>query len=108
MRKYCKPESGLFRPRFLLVFCLCSGGVLLALAGITGSPVSGDGQNAAMTKIAPWVLDRTANEQQAEFLVVLADQADVRNAKALGAKVEKGRHVRNELWNKAQATQGPL
>ena len=61
-----------------------------------------------MTKIAPWVLDHTAGGKQAEFLVVLADQADFSAAYSLSAKVEKGRYVRDALWNKAQATQGPI
>ena len=43
-----------------------------------------------------------------EFIVVLADQADLSAAKSLGTKAEKGRFVRDALWNKAQATQGPL
>ena len=32
---------------------------------------------AAANKIAPWVMEHTANGQQAEFFVVLADQADL-------------------------------
>ena len=46
--------------------------------------------------------------KQAEFLVVLADQADLSGAEALATKQEKGRYVRDVLWNKAQATQAPL
>src|SRR6266705_1676014 len=65
-------------------------------------------QSAAMSKIAPWVSEHTANGQQAEFLVVLADQADVHAASALRTKQEKGRYVRDALWNKAQVTQGPV
>lgn len=61
-----------------------------------------------MTKIAPWVLDHTAHGKQAEFLVVLADQADFSAAYSLPTKLEKGRYVRNVLWNKAQSTQGPI
>src|ERR1700675_4444544 len=63
-------------------------------------------QSTAMGKIAPWVSEHTANGQQAEFLVVLADQADVHAASALKTKEEKGRYVRDTLWNKAQTTQG--
>src|SRR4051812_27850813 len=37
-------------------------------------------------KIARWVLDRTANGRQAEFLVVLADQADLAAARAVRSK----------------------
>ena len=59
-------------------------------------------------KIAPWVLERTANGQEAEFLVVLGEQADLSGADALKTKAEKGRFVRDALWKKAQETQGPL
>ena len=53
-------------------------------------------------------MEHTANGQQAEFLVVLADQASVSGAAALPTRNEKGRYVRDALWNKSQATQGPI
>src|SRR5947207_2370705 len=59
-------------------------------------------------KIARWVIERTANGQEAEFFVVLADQADLRPAAALATKGEKGRFVHDALWDKAQATQAPI
>jgi len=59
-------------------------------------------------KIAPWVIEHTANGQQAEFLVVLADQANLSGATALRTKAEKGRYVHDALWNKTQATQAPI
>src|ERR1044071_2845617 len=59
-------------------------------------------------KIAPWVVEHTANGQQTEFLVVLADQADLSPAAALPTKAEKGRFVQDALRNKAQTTQGPI
>jgi subtilisin family serine protease len=65
-------------------------------------------QNPGMSKIAPWVLERTANGQEAEFLVVLDQQADLSGAEALTTKQEKGQFVRDALWKKAQETQGPL
>ena len=60
------------------------------------------------SKIAPWVIERTANGQNAEFFVVLADQADLSGAINLATKAEKGRYVYEELRNKSQATQGPV
>src|SRR5207302_700854 len=36
------------------------------------------------------------------------DQADLSAAGALGTKNEKGRFVRDVLWNKSQTTQGPI
>jgi len=38
-------------------------------------------------------MEHTANGQQAEFLVMLADQADFGGAAALRTKTEKGRYV---------------
>src|SRR6266516_437750 len=70
-----------------------------------GSPNQG---GTTMTKIAPWVMDHTANGQQAEFFFVLTDQADLSGAAALPTKNEKGRYVYDALWNKSQATQGPI
>ena len=60
------------------------------------------------SKIAPWVMEHTANGQQAEFFVVLADQADLGPAATLQTKAEKGRFVYSTLLNKAQTTQGPI
>ena len=41
-------------------------------------------------------------------MVILADQADLKGAALLKTKQEKGRFVRDALWNKKQATQGPI
>ena len=57
------------------------------------------------TKIAPWVIEHTANGQQPEFFVVLKDQADVSGAAALGTKSEKGQYVYDALRNKSETTQ---
>src|SRR5712692_2898861 len=65
-------------------------------------------RSLAMSKVAPWVLQQTADGKPAEFLVVLTDQADLSGAAALTTKQEKGRYVRDVLWNKAQATQAPV
>ena len=63
---------------------------------------------AATDKIAPWVLDHTANGAQAEFLVILAAQADLSRADALSTKLEKGRYVYQTLWDTAQRSQAPI
>lgn len=65
-------------------------------------------QTAALGKIAPWVTEHTAGGKQAEFMVVLADQADLSRAAALPTKSEKERFVYDSLRNKSQATQGPI
>jgi hypothetical protein len=128
-------QSAFFKLRILIGLFIVLAGVFLALVGFgafsaqaqqkpflaaaiaalgafdssratnqSGSP----NQGAMMEKIAPWVMEHTANGQQAEFLVVLADQADLSGAAALPTKNEKGRYVRDALWNKSQTTQGPL
>ena len=72
-----------------------------------GQRVGGNPVNVA-NKVASWVVAQTANGQQAEFFVVLADQADLTAAGALRAKNEKGRFVHDALYNKSQATQRPI
>src|SRR5439155_19806828 len=86
-----------------------------AAIGAIASPRVANQQGAAVSsppsaaqKIAPWVTEHTANGQQAEFLVVLADQADLSPAAALNTKAEKGRFVHDALSNNAQTTQGPI
>src|SRR4029453_5529528 len=63
------------------------------------------GDNPFHQKIAPWVMEHTANGQRAEFLVMLADQADLSPAANLPTKTEKGRFVYQTLLEKAQSTQ---
>src|SRR5437879_5852908 len=83
-----------------------------ALGGFVSSRASSQGsspkQAATATKIAPWVVEHTANGLQAEFFVVLADQADLGGAAALATKSQKGAYVYNALWSKSQTTQGPI
>jgi serine protease AprX len=108
MRKNSPAQSGFLTPRFLFGLALFSAGTFLAFLSFAAAPARGPDHNAAMKKIAPWVIERTANGNEAEFFVVLADQADLQGAAALKTKEEKGRYVRDALWEKAQATQGPL
>jgi subtilisin family serine protease len=83
---------------------------LLLSIGSVSSNISAPAQNqkAALDKIAPWVFGRTSDGQQAEFLIVMSDQADLRGAEAFATKEEKGQFVYKTLWAKAQATQGPI
>ena len=81
---------------------------LFWVAVIATTSFSARGQKDISSKIAPWVLEKTANGEAAEFLVVLDQQADLSGADALKTKQEKGRFVREALWKKAQETQGPL
>ena len=80
--------SSPWRRTFGSLFILAA--VVAALAAISSSrATSGD----AAAKIAPWVMDHTANGQKAEFIVVMADQADLSGAATLPTKVEKSRFV---------------
>jgi hypothetical protein len=96
----------------LAAFVAIVGAIASSPAGGSTSPKAMGqrvGDNAFhLSKIAPWVMDHTANGQQAEFLVVLADQADLSGAENLQTKAEKGRFVFQTLFNKAQTTQGPV
>jgi serine protease AprX len=92
----------------VILFCFAALAIVFAISPSRAVNLSRPNQAAAMSKIAPWVLEHTANGKQAEYLVVLADQADFSAAYSLPTKLEKGRYVRDVLWNKAQSTQGPI
>src|SRR5205823_13801432 len=83
-----------------------------AIGAVASSRTGGQGgspnQSVAAQKIAPWVTEHTANGQQTEFFVVLADQADQSGAASLGTKGEKARYVYNALLNTSQETQEPI
>ena len=53
-------------------------------------------------------LEHTANGQRAEFIVGIADQADLSGTAALTTKMEKGRYVYDALRNKSKASQTPI
>lgn len=65
-------------------------------------------QNNVLAKIDPWVLEKTSSDGQAEFLVVLSDQADLSAADTLNTKEEKGLYVYRVLYDKAELTQKPI
>src|SRR5437762_8526948 len=102
------------RPRLRRLLCslFIVAAAIAALGAFGSSRATSQGnsleQTASATKIAPWVMEHTADGQEAEFLVVLTDQADLGGAAALPTKNEKGRYVYDALWNKGQATQGPI
>jgi len=100
-------------PRWRRIFFsfLLTAAALAGLAAISSSRArdqAGSPNQNDSAKIAPWVVEHTANGYRAEFIVVLADQADLSGAPMLRAKIDKGRFVRDALWNKAQTTQGPI
>src|SRR3954449_8367520 len=111
-------EGGFFKLGVLFGVLLWSAAmtiVLFALAKASAQPRTPAGQtkmllggNAAANKVAPWVTEHTANGREAEFFVVLADQADLSPAANLATKAEKGRFVYEALQSKAQTTQASI
>ncbi|MEO7723469.1 MAG: hypothetical protein ABIU29_02085, partial [Chthoniobacterales bacterium] len=70
------------RPFRRITGFLVVGAALAALLGAVASsravkPATSPEQTAALRKIAPWVTEHTAGGKQAEFMVVLTDQADL-------------------------------
>jgi len=98
--------------RRIIGFLILAAAVAAVVGAIASSRAVSQSSNpeqaAALHKIAPWVTEHTAGGKQAEFMIVLADRADLSGAAALKTKKEKGRFVRDALWNKSQATQGPV
>jgi serine protease AprX len=90
---------------FLAAAVAALGAIASSRASRQGNPT---GAPATAKKIAPWVTEHTANRQQAEFFVVLADRADLSPAVNLPTKTEKGRFVYQTLLDKAQSTQEPI
>jgi serine protease AprX len=95
------------RRLFCFIFILAAAVATLGAFGFSNEDRAAQ-QTMIATKIAPWVMEHTTTGQQAEFFVVLADQADLSGAAALPTKAEKGRYVYDALWNKSQATQAPI
>ncbi len=95
-------------------------GLLLGMgAALWGaSPTTADtpvtpGELLPAEKISPWVLaalDRAEDrgDSQTDFLIVLAEQADLRPAYDLPTKQARGRWVYRTLWETAQRSQAPL
>src|SRR5262252_5898904 len=108
-----KPSLIVVTPRWRRIFfsLLLTTAVFFGVAAIRVSRATdqaGSSNQNDAAKIAPWVVEQTANGRRAEFIVVLSDQADLSGAAALRAKTDKGRFVRDTLWNKAQTTQSPI
>ncbi|MGH9765797.1 MAG: S8 family serine peptidase [Blastocatellia bacterium] len=95
---------------FLTAFGILVGG-LAASAKSKKRParkLSQELQQKALRKLSPWLLQKTANGEEAEFLVVLENQADLSGADSLETKEEKGRYVFETLLARASETQPRL
>ncbi|HEX4439369.1 MAG TPA: S8 family serine peptidase [Thermoanaerobaculia bacterium] len=76
----------------------------IAVPALAASPLSPD---ALARKVDPWVL-QTASRGDTEFLVMLREQADLRGARRIAGKTEKGAFVADALRSHAESTQGAL
>ena len=92
--------------RFSLPALVASVAMLAASVALAADEP--DPRSDAIAKIDPWVLSHTVAGQPAEFIVVMAEQADLSPAERLTTKLEKGRFVRDALYAKAQTTQASL
>jgi len=81
--------------------------LLFAASAIVASPAIAE---VWADKVDPWVLDQLKRSPagESEFLIVLAEQADLAGSAALPTKVAKGRYVFERLRATAARTQGPI
>ena len=71
--------------RTFFSFLLTAAGfaALAAMSSSRATDQAGSPNENDSAKIAPWVVEHTANGHRAEFIVVLADQADLSGAAML-------------------------
>ena len=81
--KLTSKSGPLRRAVSMLLFGAAAAAALWAL-----SQSHAQDQSAALSRIAPWVVQHTADGKEAEFLVVLSEQADLSRAAALPTKNE--------------------
>src|SRR6266487_2316426 len=101
-------EGGFFKLRVLVGVLLCFAAIMVVLFALGKASAQPRTAPAPASKIASWVMEHTANGQQAEFFIELADQADLSGSANLPTKAEKGRFVYQTLLKKAQTTQEPI
>jgi len=89
------------RPRHPL--CCAALALLLALTAF-----GGDAGSEWRAKVDPWVLDTVESSGEAEVLIVLDEQADLRQATSLHGKRARGRFVVGRLQETARRSQGPV
>lgn len=80
--------------------------LLLALCGSLAA--AGAEPPAWRAKVDAWVLERATPTREAEFLVLLGEQADLAGAWELRGKTARGRYVFERLREVARRTQGPV
>jgi len=81
---------------------------IAACAALIGSGARAQEQPGAAAKIESWVIENTRAGAQAEFFVVLKNQASLAGARQLKTKLAKGELVYRELFRTARETQKPI
>ena len=85
------------------------GAALAALLAPAGLRAEGEAVGDAVSaKIDRWVIENTRAGAQAEFFVVLGQQANLAEAREIAGKVAKGRFVYRTLYREAQRSQKAL
>src|ERR1041385_4786980 len=69
MKKKSASQSAFFKLRVLLGVLLCFAGTMLVLLALSKASAQPRALPAPASKIAPWVMEHTANGQQAEFFI---------------------------------------
>ena len=93
----------LFKMRVCLIALVFA---VLSVASVhSNAPQRPSASKEVLAKIDSWVLAQAAANSEVEFLVILADQADLSPAESLRTKEEKGWFVYRTLYENAQKTQ---
>ncbi len=79
--------------------------IMTTLALLGGAALSGA---AELAEVQPWVIENTRGGAEAEFFVVLSDQADLSPAYHMATKNERGWFVYNSLRQTAESSQANL
>jgi serine protease AprX len=81
---------------------------IAAAVVLIGSGAHAQERLTGSEEIQPWVIENTRAGAQAEFFVVLAQQADLAKARQLKSKLDKGQLVYRTLLRTAQESQKPI
>ncbi|HEV7669094.1 MAG TPA: S8 family serine peptidase [Thermoanaerobaculia bacterium] len=86
--------------------CVLAAGALLAVLATGALQAQGDAVGAVGAgKIDGWVIENTRAGAQAEFFVVMAEQANLAPSREIPGKLGKGRFVYHTLFKEAQRSQ---
>ena len=115
MKKNITSKSGFFTQRIALAFVLCSLSASIAALALAAPKNASSGKKSGAAraetnwqdKVDSGVLAKAALGQT-EFIVYMAQQADLSGASALATKQEKGTYVYQSLTSVAEATQPPV